>query len=215
MMPFISCTALLLAFINIFFFTPEEISQGLVQKIFYVHLSCAMMMYVGFLLSFIFSVFYLIEKRVRWDGLALVSSEVGFLFCTLVLSTGPIWARPIWGTWWTWEPRLTTTFILWLTYASYFVLRQNLNLPKQRATASAVISILAAINIPLIHFSVKIWRGIHPTVLNSKNGGLPLSMKKTLLLTVLSFLIWFVALFFQRWKLEKSKIVLSNIKNKE
>ena len=187
----------------IFFIAPEEATQGLVQKIFYIHVSSAITMYLAFFISFLSGILYLTDKKKLWDDLSIVGIELGMMFCTIVLTTGPIWARPIWGTWWTWEPRLTTTFLLFLMYVGYLVVRKTLSGSARRATICAVISIIAFMDVPLIHYSVKLWRGIHPIVINNKESGLPPSMQYTLGLTMVSMILLFVSLFITRLKQEK------------
>ena len=199
------------ALIMIFFFTPEEASQGLVQKIFYIHVSSAITMYLAFFIAFLSSILYLSDQKIIWDEVSVSAVEVGLLFCSIVLVTGPIWARPIWGTWWTWEPRLTTTFLLFMLYVSYLIARQAIT-SHRKARMSAVISIVAFIDVPLIHYSVKLWRGIHPSVINNKSGGLPASMQITLAVAMLSMILFFTSLFLTRWKIEKNKNNLEKLK---
>lgn len=186
----------------VFFVVPEEASQGVVQKIFYIHVASAMTMYLGFFLSFLAGIMYLVERKPLWDELGASASEIGWVFCLAVLLTGPIWARPIWGTWWTWEPRLTTTFLLFLMYSGYLFLRRTLEGSPRRALASAIIAVIAFIDVPLIHYSVRLWRGIHPTVVGTKQG-LPPSMTAALACSVVSFFVLFAALLAQRFRLER------------
>jgi len=210
----LTAMAVLSSLVTIFFFTPEEATQGIVQKIFYIHVSSAITMYLGFFIAFLAGIMYLLEKKTMWDEIGSSAAEVGWIFCTAVLLTGPIWARPIWGTWWTWEPRLTTTFLLWLLYSAYLFIRNAFEGTAKRNLVSAILTIIAFIDVPLIHYSVKLWRGIHPTVINAKpgQGGLPDSMKATLTLTMLSFFVLFGLLFRQRYRLEKLKNRLNEVK---
>ncbi len=136
---------------------------GQLQRIFYVHVPSAWVAYLGFGMTFIASIAYLRTGARRWDRLALASAEIGVLFCTLVLITGPIWARPVWGTWWQWDARLTSTLVLWLTFVGYLFLR-NLATDRQRVgRLAAVVGILGFINVPIVHFSVYWWRTLHPS----------------------------------------------------
>ncbi|MCB0308980.1 MAG: cytochrome c biogenesis protein CcsA [Bdellovibrionales bacterium] len=192
------------AFSMVFFYAPSEATQGIVQKIFYIHVSSAMTMYLGFFITFLSGLMYLGERRLLWDEVASSCAEVAWVFCSIVLLTGPIWAKPIWGTWWTWEPRLTTTFLLWLMYSAYLFTRSAMEDSSKKPLVSAVIGIVAFIDVPLIHYSVKLWRGIHPSVVSTK-GGLPYSMKLTLAVCTIAFFLLFFVVSFYRFRLEQCK----------
>lgn len=211
MLNLLTALSVLGALVTIFFYTPEEATQGVVQKIFYIHVSSAITMYVGFFLSFLSALMYLIERKLHWDEICVSASEVGFFFCTTVLLTGPVWAKPIWGTWWTWDPRLTTTFLLWLLYAGYLLLRGYLLEPSRRATITSVVAIVAFLDVPLIHFSVRLWRGIHPSVIGPTGEGIPPSMKLTLIITLSATLMLFFSLFFTRLRLERTRNDLAKL----
>lgn len=207
----LASTALLIAFGTIFFYVPPDAEQGVVQKIFYIHVASAFTMYVGFFIAFVSALLYLPGRRALWDEVGVSAVEVGFLFCTVVVMTGPIWAKPTWGAWWTWDPRLTTTLLVWLLYAGYLVLRGYLGDSPRKGTSSAVVAIVAALDIPLIHFSVRIWRGMHPAVISGKSGGISGPMKITLLVTFLAVLSLFAALFAARFRLERSRNELTRL----
>ena len=210
----ISALGMLASIATAFFVAPEEASQGIVQKIFYIHVSSAMTMYLGFFISFLSGIFYLAERKTFWDELGCAASEVGWLFCLVVLLTGPLWARPIWGTFWTWEPRLTTTFLLFLIYSGYLFLRNVMEGAPRKPLASALIAIIAFIDVPLIHYSVKLWRGVHPTVLSNRDG-LPRSMSLTLAMTVVSLFAFFSVLCLQRMRLERMKNAIQSIAERD
>ncbi|MBX7149608.1 cytochrome c biogenesis protein CcsA [bacterium] len=181
---------LVVCFYLIFMVAPQEATQGMVHKIFYCHVSSAFNMYLGFGLSGIFAVLFLIKKEDSHYQMAMAGVEAGLLFCTMVLATGPVWARPIWGTWWTWDPRLTTTLILWLVFcAVYFFDKLSLENPKSRTVACLLI-LFGLLDMPLVMLAVKIWRGLHPNVLGGKNN-MPPEMKLTLLVTNIVFMILF------------------------
>lgn len=166
-------------------FAPTEKVMGDVQRIFYFHFGCAMAAFASFTFVFFVSVAFVFRRKAFLDNLATAGAEVGILFTTLVLVTGPMWARPVWGHWWVWDPRLTTTLVLWFLYVGYLVLRQAV--PGYRgAMAAAVFAILAYVDVPIVYFSVTLWRGIHPLVL--RTGGLSREMVLPLLLSVLAFL---------------------------
>ncbi len=194
-LPWACGPAMVVALALIFLVVPTERDQGIVQRIFYFHVPSAWTAFIAFFTVCGGSVIFLWRGDPDFDRIARAAAEIGMIFCTLVLLTGPIWARPIWGTWWTWDPRLTMTVILWTIYASYLVLRSYGGSEDQVARYAAVLGIVGAIDIPLIVVSVRLWRGIHPAVMMSKNadGGLkdPM-MGVTLLVTAATFLLVFL-----------------------
>jgi heme exporter protein C len=199
------------AFGLIAFYVKPDAEQGIVQKIFYIHVASAFTMYAGFLISFVAALMHLANRRTVWDEIGVSAVEVGFLFATIVVITGPIWAKPTWGAWWTWDPRLTTTLLVWLLYAGYLVLRGYLRESPRKGTISAVVAVIAALDIPLVHFSVRIWRGMHPTVITGKGGGIPFPMKLTLLATFFATLCLFALFFTLRFRLERDRNLLTRI----
>lgn len=181
---------MLAAIYMVFEVVPTDKAQGIVQRIFYFHVPAAIVTFVAFGLVAIASGMFLWRGTRFWDRLAHSAAEVGMLFCTLVLVTGPIWARPIWGTWWTWDARLTTTLILWLIYAAYLMLREFAGNADQAARYAAVLGIVGSIDIPIINRAVYWWRTIHPAVLVTREGGSGLGdplMQKTLLVCFIAF----------------------------
>ncbi len=149
----------------IFFVAREAVPEmgGQLQRIFYFHVPSAWVAYLAFALVFLSSIAYLRTRARRWDLLAHSAAEVGVVFCTLVLITGPIWARPVWGTWWQWDARLTSSLVLWLTYVGYLFLRSLAADPRSVGRPAAVLGILGFLNVPIVHFSVYWWRTLHPT----------------------------------------------------
>lgn len=136
---------------------------GQLQRIFYFHVPSAWAGYLGFAIVFIASIAYLRTNTRGWDLLAHSAAEIGVLFTTLVLVTGPIWARPVWGTWWQWDARLTSTLVLWLTYIGYLLLRSLATDQTRIGKLAAVVGIVGLINVPIVHFSVFWWRTLHPS----------------------------------------------------
>ncbi|MDQ3956818.1 MAG: cytochrome c biogenesis protein CcsA [Actinomycetota bacterium] len=136
---------------------------GELQRIFYFHVPSAWIAYLAFAIVFIASIAYLRTGSARWDLLAGASAETGVVFCTLVLITGPIWAAPVWGTWWQWDARLTSALVLWLTYVGYLFLRALSTEPGRTGRIAAVVGIAGFVNVPIVHFSVQWWRTLHPT----------------------------------------------------
>jgi heme exporter protein C len=188
--------------IVVFGVVPGERTMGPVQRIFYFHVPSAFSAFLGVGLCALFSALYLWRGERRWDLLAHSAAELAALFCTIVLVTGPIWARPIWGVWWTGEVRLTSTLVLWLILVGYLVLRASADNADQGARWGAVVAIVAALDIPIIYKSVEWWRGLHPRVLRSTGGqGLDPAMEKALILCTVTFFLLFAHLLGQRYRL--------------
>jgi heme exporter protein C len=169
-LPPATALAMFAALWAVFLYAPNERVQGPVQRIFYFHVNAAWAAFIGFAVAAVASALFLWRGRAAHDRLAQAAVEVGMLFCTMVLVTGPIWARPIWGTWWTWDPRLTMTMILWTIYAVYLVLRSMGRDDPQIARYAAVLAVVGLLDVPLIMVSVRLWRGMHPSVLASRDG---------------------------------------------
>ncbi|MBW1905128.1 MAG: cytochrome c biogenesis protein CcsA [Deltaproteobacteria bacterium] len=175
------------ALYTIFVVAPVEQQMGIVQKIFYFHVPSAYAMYIGFFVSAVGSAVYLLRRDPRWDAVAVAGAEVGTLFCLIVLLTGPLWARKAWGVWWTWDPRLTTTLLSGMIFAAYLVLRSMGDAGEVEKRFAAGLALLGLINLPLIHYSVQRWRGVHPTVITGKGGGLESEMYWALGLSFIAF----------------------------
>ena len=203
---FFSMACLLYA---VFIYVPTEREMGLVQRIFYFHVSSAFSAFLGFLLVFVGSIQYLRTRQARWDRLAVSGAELGVVFALIVLITGPIWARPIWGTYWRWEPRLTSMLILFAVYVAYLMVRELA--PNYRAQRfAAVLGILAFVNIPLVYYSVYLWspdQQLHP-----RDVSLSFEMQLTRYLGYLTFSLLFLYLVQRRIVLEKAANRLARIK---
>jgi heme exporter protein C len=139
-----------------------ERQLGPSQKIFYYHVPSALACFLGFFLVLLGSVMYLLTRRRTWDLLAGVAAELGLLFCAIVLTTGPLWAKPAWGVYWTWDVRLTTTLVMGLMYAAYLLLKTSAREDPRRAVFSAIYGIVCFVNVPIVHFSVRLFRSVHP-----------------------------------------------------
>jgi heme exporter protein C len=190
----LSTCLMLAALFMVFLYAPTEAVQGDVQRIFYFHLPIAWVAFLSYGLVALAGVLYLWLGHQIWDDLGHSAAELGTLFCTLVLITGSIWAKPIWGVWWTWDSRLTTTFILWLIYLGYLLLRAFSEETPQVARFAAVIGIIGAIDVPIIIISVRLWRTIHPAVLVTREGQHGLEdprMVSTLLVSLAAFTVLF------------------------
>src|SRR5215467_1748732 len=199
--------SMLFAIFLVFICAPNEKMQGVVQKIFYFHVSSAITMFCAFFIVFVASIMYLWKRSDWWDAVALSAAEIGVVFCTLVLLTGPIWGRPIWGTWWSWDPTLTLTLVLWLIYVAYLMLRMDAHDPK-RARFAAVLGIIGYVDIPLILWSVEKWRTLHPKPVLIQEGGttgLPLTMLLTFAICLVAFMLLFFYLLRERVSIIQSQ----------
>jgi len=176
-----------------------------VQRIFYYHVPSAWTAFVLFLINFVSSVIYLARRNMKADILALVSTEVGVVFCTVVIVTGPIWARPVWGIWWApGDIRLTTTLVLWLIYISYLVLRR-FSTSSQTPVIAAVVAIFGALDVPLVYFSIWFFRTQHPSPVIGGGGSLDPRMAHVLLISWAAFMCLAWLLCWTRYRLEVLK----------
>lgn len=188
----------------IFYYAPVEKFMGLPQKIFYFHVPIAIMSYVGFFITFVSSIGYFWTGSLAWDRFAVSGAHTGILFIAMTLITGMLWGKPIWGAYWSWDPRLTTSFILWLIYAGYMILRAQVDDENMRAKYAAVIGIVGFADVPLVHYSVKLWsRGIHPVIERSPGDpGMDPAMFLTFKISMVTIFVLFVLVFIQRVRYE-------------
>jgi len=212
-LPFAAAVAVTVAVAMAFFYAPTEATQGNVQRIFYIHVPSAWVAYLAFFVVAAASVMVLARRDdwERWDSIAVACVEVGTLFLTIVLTTGPIWAGRAWGVFWSWDVRLTSTLVLWLIAVGYLIFRASTPSGERRARLCAVIGIIGAIDVPLIHFAVDWWASAHPpaTVLNFEGGPtLPGSMLATLFVSLGAFTLLFLALVTMRVRIEQARNVL-------
>jgi len=186
------------------FLAPTERTMGLIQRIFYFHVPSAWTAFAAFFVVFVANIGYLLERERKWDWLGVSGAEVGLAFCTVVLVTGPIWAKPVWGIWWTWDARLTSTFVLWVLYVSYLLLRTLLTDAERRATVSAVFGIFAFLDVPLVYMSIRLWRTQHPqpVIAGGRGSGLDPRMWQVFLTCWAALLALMVLLLLQRYRLE-------------
>lgn len=208
----ISAIALFFSLYLIFAYAEMERTMLEVQKIFYFHVSAAMTVYLAFGVNFFFSLKYLIQRKSYDDLRAAAAAEIGLVFCTIVLLSGPIWARYAWNTWWNWEPRLTSTLVLWLMYISYFILRSAL-LADKRRIYSAVLGIVAFLDVPIVHFATKLWtEKTHP----GRGAKLDVepSILHTWLIVLLAFIIIFSILLVLKYKISKTETRYELIRRK-
>lgn len=199
----VAVIAVAATYIRAIYFTPLEAIQGPAQKIYYVHPTSAWVAFLAFGIVALASIGYLWLKDLKLDRVAESAAEVGVVFTSVTLITGSLWGKPIWGTWWTWDARLTLTLFLWFIYVGYLVLRGAIEDREMRARYSAVLGILGALLIPFIHLSVYLFRTLHPMPIIGKPSrpSLPNEMLETFALAFVSFTILFIALFRARYHL--------------
>lgn len=208
-LPLIAVAAVLGATMLMFFYAPTESLQGEIQRIFYIHVPNAWMMFLAFIVVGAASVMVLAKRRdwERWDRIAVAAAEVGIVHSVIMLITGPIWAHKVWGVWWVWDARLTSSLVLFLIYVGYLLFR-NLSVPgERRARLAAVIGIVGVVDIPVVHFAVVWWRTQHPdpVVLSPSGPQLPGEMLTTLTLSFVAFAILFASLLALRMRIESAR----------
>lgn len=209
------CFALMLAALYlVFIYVPTEKHTGVVQRIFYFHVPLAWVSFLAFFVVFVGSILYLWKRTVRWDTLAHASAEVGIVFTTLVLITGSVWAKPVWGVWWTWDARLTATLVLWFTYIAYLLVRNYAREPAQGARISAVLGIVGFIDVPIVALAINLWRTQHPTPIIFEEGLIP-PMLFTLVVCVATFTVLYVVLVIQSISLKKLEADIQHLKTME
>ena len=188
-----------------FFIAPEERTMGLIQRIFYFHVASAWSGFTAFFLCFIGNLLYVWKRDQKYDWLAVSGAEVGLAFTTVVLITGPIWAHPVWGIWWTWDARLTSTFVLWLLYVSYLLLRTLVEEPDRRALLSSLFGIFAFIDVPLVFGAIRWWRTQHPqpVIAGGQGSGLEPTMKAVFFFSAFAMHVFMAFLVAERYALEK------------
>lgn len=202
----VAAAALGLTVIVGLFGVPADAAQGDVQRIMYVHVPSAWLAYAAFFVTLIGGLLYLRRGDLRYDRIAAASAEIGLLFTGLTLVTGSIWGKATWGKWWDWDPRLTTTAILFVVYAGYLLLRQSLVDRRRRARLAAVFGIVGFLNVPVVHFSVLWWRSLHqgPTVIRPGDPTIAHLLLAELLASVVSFTLVYLWLLRRRIELEEA-----------
>jgi len=182
------------AIVLAFFHAPVDRSMGIVQKIFYVHVPAAMAAYAGFTVCSVASLLYLLKPHRTWDAAAVSGAHIGLFFCAYVLVSGPLWAYKAWGKAWVWDPQLTATFVLFLLYGGYVLLRAFSGESERMRKISAVLAVVAFVDIPIVHYAVNMWRGTHPVIEREGGEGLAEAMKTAFSVNMVAFLVVFVVL---------------------
>ncbi len=205
----VTVVMLLIATYMVFFYAPQEAVMGDVQRVFYFHVAAGWVGMLSFIGAAVAGIVYLIKKDRQWDIVGLAAVEIGIVFLLINVVTGSIWARPIWNTWWTWDPRLTTATVMLLIYLAYLMLRQGIEDPDRRARFGAVYAIIGSLSVPLTYFSARIFRTIHPIVIGSGDPSatgsfdmIPM-MTQTFMFSLLTFTFIFADLFWRRIRLGK------------
>ncbi len=198
-----------------FFIAPTDAKQGLIYRILFLHVSSAWTGLTAFLIGFVGNLLYVWKRQPQWDWLGVSAVEVGLAFTTVVLVTGPIWAHPVWGIWWTWDARLTSTFIMWLLYVSYLLLRTLVEEPDRRALFSALFGIFAFLDVPLVFGSIRWWRTQHPQpiVMGGAGSGMDPVMFRVLMFAWLAMLALMTLLLRQRYRLEAMRSELETMRH--
>jgi heme exporter protein C len=204
----------------VFFFAPLERVMGLVQKVFYFHVAAGWVGMLGFLVAAVVGGIYLARGDRKWDIVGLAAVEIGMAFAFINVVTGSIWARPIWNTWWTWDPRLTTATIMLLIYAAYLMLRSGIEDPDRRARFGAVYAIVGFISVPLTFFSARLFRTIHPVVIGTNQPGaegafdMTADMRLVFFFSLFTFSVIFVDLLWHRIRLGQLQDQVEQLKLK-
>ncbi len=208
------------ASLMVFFYAPLEAVMGQVQKVFYFHVAAGWTGMLGFFVAFVAGIAYLITHKHIWDIVGVAGVEIGLVFMLICIITGSIWARPIWNTWWTWDPRLTTATIMELVYAAYLMLRQGVEDPDRRARFGAVYAIIGFLSVPLTFFSIRIFRTIHPVVIGGGDADatgsfdMTAKMLQTFMFSLVTFSVLFVTLLWHRIRMGKFADQLEQLKMK-
>jgi len=204
-LPVLSVIMFLAALGMVFLYAPREVTMGDVQRIFYFHVASAWVGFFGFFVTFTGSAVYLQRGTRTWDILALASAEVGLAFITMTVLTGMLWAKPVWGVYWIWEPRLTISAVQWLLYVAYVMLRGSLDNPERGARFAAVYGIAAFVTVPLSWFAIRWWRTIHPQLFSGGEMAITPPMLSTLLVSLIAFTLLYMALLRARMQLERER----------
>lgn len=195
----------------VFVYVPTEREMGIVQRIFYLMVPFAWLSLFSFLIIFIASILYLSKRDPKWDILGHSAGELGFVVTTLTLVVGILWMRPVWGTWWTWEPRLTATLVLWFIYLSYLMVRSFATDESRGARFAAVVGIIGFVDVPIVGMATTLWRVIHPPLLIFQ-GGLAPEMLYTVLTSVAAYTVLYIVLLNLRISIMKQQTEIKRLK---
>ena len=203
---------MIVACVLIYAYAPEEKTMGIVQKVFYWHVPVAWISFLAFLFIFVSSIIFLSGGKPIWDTIALSSAEIGIIFNTLMLITGMIWAKSVWGVWWTWDSRLTSSLVLWFIYVGYLLVRHSGLDPERSAKFASVIGILGFADVPIVALAITLWRTQHPADLIFK-GGLSGPMLVTLIVSIIAFTLFFMLLLISNIYRHKLESIVAELKS--
>lgn len=207
----LSFVLLVAALYLVFIYVPTDETMGIVQRIFYFHVPVGWVAFLAFFIVFLGSILYLWKRQSKWDVIASSSAEVGIVFTTLVLITGSIWAKPIWGVWWVWDARLTTSLVLWLIYVAYFIVRAYATEEQRGARFAAIVGIVGFIDVPIVALAITLWPTQHPAPVIFQ-GGLTPPMLLTLLVCLAAFTTLYLLLLIQRASMKNDEGEIKRLK---
>ncbi len=198
-------------------FAPTELIMGNAQRIFYFHIGTAWTALLGFIFAAVLGILYLVTKNIKWDILEVAAVEISVVFFLITIILGSIWARPIWNTWWTWDPRLTTAAVTELIYIAYFMLRSGIEDPERRARFGAVYTLLGGVSAPITFMSIRLFRSIHPVVIGAANANqekmnMTPDMLTAFLFALFTFTVIFIDLFWNRYRLGQLEAKVEQLK---
>ena len=199
----------------IFFDAPTEQVMGNIQRLFYFHLPTVWVGFLAFFIVFVSSIAYLLKRDPVWDWRAHAAGEAGIVFLTVAIVTGAIWAKPVWGVWWIWDPKLTTTFILWVIYIGYMMVRAYAPGGERGARWAAVVGIVGFVDVPIVYYASELWRSLHPELVTgpfAETGGLEVAMRTTLYFSLCAFTLVFIYLFRERIAQRRDEDTLADLR---
>lgn len=206
--------AMLVDLYLIFNYASTERTMGHIQRIFYFHVPSAWVSFLAFFTVFCTSIGYLWKRDRKYDIVATSAAEIGVIFATLVLITGPIWARPVWNTWWEWSPRLTLFLVLWFIYIAYLMLHNFVEGEERSARFAAVFGIVGFIDVPIVYLSIRLWRDIHPSPVigGGQNSGMAPDIKLTFFFSLFTFTLLYAFLLVQRIRVQRAQVTVTDLK---
>jgi len=205
--------AMLASLYLVLVWVPTEKTMGVIQRVFYFHVPSAWVAFLAFAVAAVAALLFLARRQEHWDRVEVASLELGIVFSTVALITGSVWARPIWNTWWTWDPRLTTTLVMWIYYVASLLLRQMVDSPERSARFGAVLAIVGFVNVPLVFLTIRLWRTIHPVLFTTEGFGLAPEMLLTLLISLGTFTLLYFCLLTVRVRLESLQARLAQLRD--
>lgn len=197
-----------------FIWSPNDAILGASQRIFYFHMGSATVAGIAYTITFVSSIGYLIRRRPAWDVWAASSAEIGTVFTAMVLISGILWGRAAWGIWWTWDPRLTSTVILWVLFAGYMLLREWTDNPERRAQYAAVLAIVAYLDVPIDYMTIHWWNSIHPIVITTHGIRMAPRMIVAMFWSMIAMVLLFVAWMAVRMRLMRAESGIEALKNR-